>query len=186
MTPICFSIEIREVALPELSAHHVPLDRLRILNTAGIRYKQPYERLDTEEPALGNDLAPLASGQPQIHQKKLVRAHSKTWKQTWSDIREVQWSWLGRRAATHFLPPLFAAGLIVLLVLMSARRGLFTYISIDACTADGEFLLNDTDSSRWITESVFAIDIRLGSSTFAVAKLIDICWDVISRNPTCR
>jgi hypothetical protein len=51
---------------------------------------------------------------------------------------------------------------------MSVRRWLFTHASLDACTADGTFSLNNTDYDLWSKDSVFAINMRLGSSsTFA-------------------
>jgi hypothetical protein len=97
-------------------------------------------------------------------------------------VKAVPWRWLGRRAATHVLPPGFIAGLITLVVLLSVRRWLFTYASLDACTADGTFSLNNTDYDPWAKDSVFAINMRLGSSSLAIANLIDVCWDIVSRD----
>lgn len=176
--------------MPEVSTPAFALRRLRTHKTAGLRHKQPYEQLEIQEPSPGLDTEPLTTCQHHIHESKPVyldgTLSNKTswlslrfWQETWSDVREVPWSWLGRRIAAHVLPPVFAFGLIVLLALMEVRRLLFTYASADACTADARFSLSDNDYSPWTTESIFTVNMRFGSSSFAIAKLIDICWDVV-------
>lgn len=169
----------------------IPLNRPQALETAAHRRTQSYEQLRTDEIGpekhnatftryRGHTLGGNAAWPDGMPLKRTRWLHLHFWQETWSDVKEVPWTWLAYRAGTHILPPLFAAGLIVLLIMMSIRTSIFTYASDNACTADGQFSLSAADSSPWLSTSAFAINMRLGSSSFAVVKLVDICWDVVS------
>lgn len=177
--------------MAEVSTPAVALRRLRNQSTTGPGHKQPYEQLKVGEASSDIDTEPLTAYQRPIYEAKPVRLNGASskwtswlslgfWQEAWFDVREVPWSWLGRRIAAHVLPPVFATGLIVLLALMSARRSLFTYASVDACTADAKFSLNNINYDPWTKGSIFTVNMILGSTSFAMAKLIDICWDVVS------
>lgn len=177
--------------MAEVSTPAVALRRLRKHGTTGLGHKQPYEQLKIDEASSDLDTEPLTLYQRPIYEAKPVHLNGTSsvwtswlslgfWQETWFDVREVPWSWLGRRIAAHVLPPVFATGLIVLLALMPTHRGLFTYASIDACTADGKFSLKNIDYTPWTKDSIFTVNMRLASSSFAMAKLIDMCWDVVS------
>lgn len=177
--------------MAEVSTPAVALRRLRFHNTTGPGHKQPYEQLKIHEASPDIDTEPLTAYQRPIYEAKPVHLNGtlfrgtswlspEIWQEAWFDVKEVPWRWLGRRIAAHVLPPVFATGLIVLLALMPSHKSFFTYASLDACTADAKFSLNDINYSPWTKDSIFTVNMRLGSSSFAMAKLIDICWDVVS------
>lgn len=47
------------------------------------------------------------------------------------------------------------------------------------CMADGSFELSSSVYTPWNRKDLFAINLNFGGFTFGIAKLIDICWDVV-------
>jgi len=105
--------------------------------------------------------------------------HQTFWKDTWNDMKVFPWGWLGCRFFSHMLPSLIVISLATLIVFMSAYPDNFTYDSDSMCTPDGTFMLSLDSYTQWTRTAVFAINTSFGSYSFGIAKLIDVCWDVV-------
>lgn len=105
--------------------------------------------------------------------------HRNFWLDTWSDVKELPLVWLGRRFLSHILPFCVIACLLSLLVIMARQMGPFSLDYGDVCGPDGMFQLSNNDYEPWNRNATFTIDISFGSFSFGIAKLIDICWDVV-------
>lgn len=101
------------------------------------------------------------------------------WIDTWNDAKKFPLAWLARRFASHFLPFSIIVCLFTLFLFMSARPGLFISSTGDVCNPDGKFELSFGTYDPWKSDAIFAINLNSGSYSFGVAKLIDVCWDVV-------
>lgn len=84
---------------------------------------------------------------------------------------------------SHVLPLLVIVGLLILLAYMSrSPENFMNDTTGELCKPDGTFTLSfdDNDYNPWQGGSVFAINLSYGSYSFHDAKLIDVCWDVVS------
>lgn len=135
-------------------------------------YRTPAEQRDVPKPSrwsrTPND---LISGSAWIHRD--------FWLNTWSDVKDVPFIWLGRRFLSHVLPLCVIACLLALLVQMARHAGLFALDYGTVCGPDGKFQLSDSGYDPWNRNATFTIDVSFGSFSFGIAKLIDINWDVV-------
>lgn len=105
--------------------------------------------------------------------------HRYFWVDTWQDVKNFSWGWLGRRFVSHFLPFTIITLLIFLFSVMTTSPGAFTQDDGGVCKPDGTFELSFDDYSPWKRDAIFAININFGSMSFGAAKLVDVCWDVV-------
>lgn len=107
--------------------------------------------------------------------------HKYFWVDTWNDVKKFPMAWLGRRFLSHVLPLGVMAGLIYLLFDMFFLAPPFydNMNSGSVCLPDGSFELSSADYNPWTRNAIFTININFGSYSFDIAKLIDICWDVV-------
>ena len=97
------------------------------------------------------------------------------------DVQNSKFGWLGRQFFSHLLPLLSILLLLVLLILMSSMPGIFFTEEDGGCTPDGDFelSLDNLHYTPWTRSSFFAVNIKFGSYSFGIAKLIDVSWDVV-------
>lgn len=175
--------------------------RSRLSTLPMSKASQPYECLqpfeDNErmqhghEPSRSDGPSPLPTKlDPRGHDRTRPRTYwfkKAFWIQTWHDVRQLPWRRISHRCLLGVLPPFAFLGLLVLLILMSVLPNLFVAAEEGGCTPDGDFevLIESDRWSRaglytpWTRASLFAVNIKFGRYSFAMAKLIDVAWDVV-------
>lgn len=105
--------------------------------------------------------------------------HRDFWIDSWNDVKTFPSAWLARRFLSHFLPLVVIVLVGYLVGSMSMQSGVLIVDYGNACSPDGQFELSFNDYNPWNRNATFSIDVNFGSFSFGVAKLLDICWDVV-------
>jgi len=96
----------------------------------------------------------------------------------WFDLRAVRWIrvvlWFGALAW-------------LVAIALSITGACFGAQSVDGfCMPDGSFSNNPSGYNIWKTSGFFQITLGFGHLSFALAKFIDIAFDIVSRSPGCH
>lgn len=114
-----------------------------------------------------NDIFPLAG------------ALQRTWHDVCKDLRAISWA----RGGLWFSFVCWAVGLLVASIMIPIfASGL---IEASACQPDGSFKVVSR-YNQWNINGFFQITAGVGHLSFTEAKIIDVCWDVVSRSPNCH
>lgn len=163
------------------------IPRLRPIPSLTKRSIQAYTTVASDDIELSNIDGPATNRHyhstfrrnlPQLVQSRL----QPLWETAWDDVRSFPWG----RCAFHMLLFLMVSGLLVLIVFMAVSPKTFAVDRDDFCKPDGTFELSFYPYTPWKRDGIFAINMKFGSFDFGLAKFIDICWDVVCVNRTCK
>jgi len=120
-----------------------------------------------------NEEASLISEDTEIQAKKTGSHTKRRLKRLRLSSRKL------RSTIVHYLATLCVVGLSVASVLggLSIEYGLLTDYSV--CDSGGNFQLNP-EHSFWSPSRAFEITLGFGNFSFAVAKFVDVVWDVVT------
>lgn len=116
---------------------------------------------------------------------RMGRWISREWKQT---IEETLKDLRSRQTWRPFLFYLYLIWIAVLLVAIGSLTSspdvtsLYSSAVETACQPDGSFspYADNYNAWNWASSGFFEITLVFGTLSFTVAKVIDICWDVVS------
>lgn len=119
---------------------------------------------------------------PASRKAVLSRFISREWKtstkELWIDLRAVQWM-------QTFL--WFGAIAWAIAIAMSITFACIHASDVDGfCMPDGSFSVNPSGYNIWKSSGFFQITLGFGHMSFALAKFIDIAFDVVSGLPIHR
>jgi hypothetical protein len=109
----------------------------------------------------------------------------KSWDQTMKKTKHAPWKRLLGMTYFHAWPPLAMCVLVLGLILVATNDHYEQNESL--CALDGTFIFDYQNPfsyvggnyNPWAPSEFFQINLGFGKFSFASAKLIDVCWDLV-------